>query len=89
MSDTFEVEVEKKFDTEIKFESDTDINIDFDKDVDIDVDIKVDAEIDGNVAIFIFDAEALGKDSYVEVNSTVLVIQDTLSHVSGSIVAAA
>jgi hypothetical protein len=83
---TFEVEVEKKFDTEINFDQDTNIDINFDKDVNVDVDIKVDTDIDGNTAIFIFDAQALGKDTFVEVDATVIAIEDTLSHASGSII---
>jgi hypothetical protein len=81
--------VDKEFNTEINFDQDTNIEIKFDKEVDVDVDIKVETDIEGNTAILIFDAQAVGEDTFVEVDTTVIVVEDTVSHVSGNIIAVA
>ena len=64
-----------------------DANIDIDKTKNVDVDINADIDVEGNIAELIFDAEAVGKNSIVEVETSVLAVEDKLSSVAGSILA--
>ena len=59
-----------------------DTNIDFDKYKDVDIDVKSNLNIKGNLAELVVDAEAIGKDTLVEVESSVLAVEDKLSSVS-------
>jgi len=73
----FEKDIEIDVDTEIDF--DTEVNLEVDKDVD--VDIKVETEVEGNSAFLTADVEAIGKDTFVEVDTSVLAVEDQLSSV--------
>jgi len=74
----FDKEIEIDFDTNIDF--DTDIELDVYKDVDVDV--RVDTHVEGNSAFLTADVEAIGKDTFVEVDASVLAVEDTMSSVT-------
>lgn len=80
---------EKDIDIDIELDVDLDFDIDLDKDVDIDVDIDADAHIDGNITNFTVEAEALGGDTFVEVDVVANSIEDELSSLTiiGTVVA--
>ena len=63
-------------------------NIDFYKDKDVYIDVYSDVDINGNLAELVVDAEAIGKDTLVEVESSVLAVEDKLSSVSLSVISA-
>ncbi|UEM24589.1 hypothetical protein JL100_030720 (plasmid) [Skermanella mucosa] len=78
------------------FETDSDIEIDFDADInfdteikldvykDVDVDVKVETDVEGNSAFLVADVQAIGKDTYVQVDTAVMTIEDQLSSVTVS-----
>ena len=68
--------VDSDFESDISIESDVDIQIDSDVDV------------DGNLSQLSLDAEAIGTDTLVEVDSSVLTVEDQLSSVTLSVVSA-
>jgi hypothetical protein len=80
---------EKNIDIDIDLNVDLDFDIDLDKDVDIDVDIDVNPHIDGNTTSFTIEAEALGQDTFVEVDVVANSIEDELSSLTivGTVVA--
>lgn len=80
---------DKDIDVDIDLDVDIDYDIDLDKDVDIDVDIDADAHIDGNITNFTVEAEALGDDTFVEVDVVANSIEDELSSLTivGTVVA--
>ena len=61
--------------------------IDIDKTKNVDVDVNADIDIEGNLAELTFDAEAVGKNTLVEVEASVLAVEDQLSSVAASIIA--
>jgi hypothetical protein len=75
-------EFDKEIDIDVDTNLDFDTEIDLKKEVDIDVNIDVKANVEGNTAILVGDVEAIGKDTYVEVNTAVLTVEDELSMVS-------
>jgi hypothetical protein len=66
----FKKEVEIKVEAELEFKVDVDVEVK--KEVKVDVDIEQKVELKGNVAIFAIDVEALGYDTFVELNLAVL-----------------
>ena len=76
------------------FETDSDIEIDFDADIDfsadikldvykeVDVDVKVETDVEGNSAFLVADVQAIGKDTYVQVDTSVMTVEDELSSVT-------
>jgi hypothetical protein len=74
----FEKEIDINVDTDIDF--DTDITVDVYKDVDVDVDVHTDVE--GNSAFLVADVEAIGYATFVEVDASVLAVEDKLSSVT-------
>ena len=83
----FEFSTELAATSELSF----DTNIDFDKDYDLDMNIDVDVDIEGNVATLTFDVLAVGDgsaDTLAEVDVFVLAVEDELSQVAGSMIAA-
>lgn len=83
------VDVDKDIDIDIDFDWDVDIDIDvdIDKDIDVDVDIYQDVYLDGNVANLLGDFEAIGDDSFVEVEASVLTT-DYLSSITLDVISA-
>ena len=79
-----------KFDKKVNSEVNNAFN--FDSKIDIDkvktVDVKIDAKADvkGNIAELTFDAEAVGRDTLVEVEASILTVEDELSSVAASII---
>ncbi|WP_017327794.1 hypothetical protein [Synechococcus sp. PCC 7336] len=66
-----------------------DTDITFDKISTTDVLVVADADIDGNITTLTLDAEAIGSDTLVEVDSSVLSIHGELSSLSLSVISAA
>ena len=85
---TITVDFDKDIKVDIDVDVDLDVKITFDKDVDVDIKIDADANVDGNIANVSVEAEAYGKDTLVEIDATVLTIQDQLSSVYLSIISA-
>ena len=83
-NDDFEKDLRIDVDVDIDFDTD----IDFDKDYDADIKIDADADVKGNIATVVLDAEAVGKDTLVEVDAAVLTIENELSSVTMSIISA-
>lgn len=79
-------DVDLEADVTIDFNTD----IDFDKNVDIDIFVDTDLDLEGNFASLTFDVQAAGTnvDTLAEADVFVLAIEDTLSSVGGSMVAA-
>ena len=63
-------------------------DIDFDKYKDVDIYVDSDVNVQGNLAELVVDAEAIGYDTLVEVESSVLAVEDKLSSVSLSAISA-
>ena len=80
-----DVELDKEIEVDVDIDWNTDIDVDIDKDVDIDVNVDVYTDVEGNFAEVVFDAEAIGYDTYVQADLTVIAIEDELSHASGVI----
>lgn len=78
----------KNLDSNISTDFEFDVDINIDKDSDVDVNVFSDANVDGNIAEIAFDAEAFGTDTLVDVEVSVLTIEDQLSSVAGYIVSA-
>jgi hypothetical protein len=72
------------FDTDINVDAQTSLTVD--KTVDVDVGIVT--NIEGNTAILVADVEAIGKDTFVQLDTSVLVVEDTLSSISVTAIAA-
>lgn len=74
-------------DVDIDVDVDIDYDVDFDKDIDVDTDIDVDIDqcvhIDGNFAQITFDVEAVGEDTYAEIDFAVLTVEGELSSITG------
>jgi hypothetical protein len=79
-------EFNKQINSEVNTNLNTNVDVDFFKDFDLTSDIVSNVDLEDNVASIIFDAEALGEDSLVEVDVAVLTVENELSSVSGSIV---
>lgn len=62
--------------------------IDFDKDLDVDADVDSKADVSGNLATVVFDVEALGDDTFTELDLNVLTT-DKSSSIVGSAISAA
>jgi hypothetical protein len=81
-----------------EFEKDVDLDIDNNIDFtaattltiakDVDVDISVDTNIEGNTAILVADVQAIGTDTFVQVDTSVITVENALSSVSISIISA-
>lgn len=83
-----DVDFYKNIDVEIDVDVKLDVDIDFHKDVDIDVKVDSKAEVEGNIANVSVEAEAYGYDTLVEIDATVLTIEDQLSSAYVSIISA-
>jgi hypothetical protein len=82
-----------------EFDFDKAVNVDVDTDIDfgtatiltvdktLDVDVGVVTHVEGNTAILVADVEAIGKDTFVEVDTSVLAVENQLSSVTISAVA--
>lgn len=79
-----DVDFDKDIDIDIDFDQDFDTDITLDKDVDINVDVCVDVDVEGNSAMLTFDVEAVGKDTFAELDFVVLAVEDELSSINGS-----
>lgn len=79
--DDNDVDFDKDIDVKVDFDLDIDSKTDIDKDVKVDVDVDVKTEVDGNLAHLLVDAEAVGKDTFVEVDAIVLTIENELSSI--------
>ena len=67
-----DVDFDKDIDIDIDLDVDIDYDIDLHKDVDIDFDLSSDLHIDGNTTSFTVEAEAVGDDTFVEVDVVAL-----------------
>lgn len=85
---TVSFELDKDFDVDLDFDFDIDVDIDVDKDFDADIDIDSDVDVEGNAATLLFDVEAVGLDTVVEADVAALAVENELSMVSGSLLAA-
>jgi hypothetical protein len=65
-------------DTNIEFNAETNLTVD----KTVDVDIGVVTHVEGNTAILIADVEAIGQDTFVQVDTSVLAVENQLSSVS-------
>jgi preprotein translocase subunit SecB len=77
-----------------EFEFDKDVEVDVVSDIDfnteatvtiaknVDVDVAVVTHVEGNTAFLVADVEAIGKDTFVEVDASVLAVENQLSSVS-------
>ena len=88
MSDS-DFEIETDVETAVSNDIDFDTDISFEKDVSTNVGVFSDVEVDGNLSTLTVDAEAIGSNTLVEVDSSVLSVENELSSVSLSIVSAA
>ncbi|MEM7555830.1 MAG: hypothetical protein AAF378_17380 [Cyanobacteria bacterium P01_A01_bin.84] len=79
----FKKNISSTVDTNITFDSKTNV----DKDVNVDVAINAKANIKGNIADLQFDVEAVGDDSFTEVEASVLTT-DGLSSIAGAMYSA-
>ena len=86
--DPNDFEFEKDVDIDVEVELEFDTEVDFDKNFDLDLCIDAKADVDGNIATLTFDVEAIGKDTLAEADVVVLAVENELSMVSGSMVAA-
>lgn len=75
-------EFDKEIELEVETEIDFDVEVEFDKEVDIEVDVCADIDIDGNFASLVADVEAVGTDTLVEVDTSVLAVENELSSVT-------
>ncbi|MEZ5775707.1 MAG: hypothetical protein R3D33_13655 [Hyphomicrobiaceae bacterium] len=83
-----DVDFSKDIDIDVDFDQSFDTDIKVDKDVDINVDIDVKADVEGNTAELTFDVEAVGKDTYAQLDFVVLTVEDELSSINGYAVSA-
>jgi hypothetical protein len=83
------VDVDKDIDVNIDFNLDSDVDINLDKEVNVDVDVYSDVHVDGNFASATFSAEAFGHDTLAEADVHVMAVEDQLSTVDGTLIAAA
>ena len=88
MTHSVDVNFDKDIDIDIDVDVDLNVDIDFDKNVDVDIKIDADADVSGNIANVSVEAEAYGKDTLVEIDATVLTIENQLSSVYLSIISA-
>ena len=79
----YDKDLDINVDTDISF--DTSVTLDVYKDVVVYTDVYTNVE--GNSAFLVADVEAIGYDTFVEVDTSVLAVEDKLS--SGSVVAQA
>jgi hypothetical protein len=79
---------DKKINSEINTTIKFDTDIDFDKKKDVDIKVKSESDVKGNLAELLLDAEALGINTLVEVDSAILTVEDKLSSVVVSGIAA-
>jgi hypothetical protein len=78
----FEYDKDLEINVDIDFKLDADINVDVYKDIDIKADVDWKVEGEGNFADALIDVQAIGEDTFVEVDLVVLTT-DGLSSVSG------
>ncbi|MEM7725133.1 MAG: hypothetical protein AAF208_02020 [Cyanobacteria bacterium P01_A01_bin.45] len=74
----------KNIASNVKTDVEFDFDSEFDKDVDIDANIDAKANVQGNITNVLFDVEAVGKDTFVEAEVSVLSVENELSSAAGS-----
>ncbi|HIK30420.1 MAG TPA: hypothetical protein IGS31_03560 [Oscillatoriales cyanobacterium M4454_W2019_049] len=79
--------VNKDINLDVNFDLDINADIKFYKDFNANIKIDSDVDVKGNSTTVLFDAEAIGEDTVVEVDVVVLTT-DGLSSASGSIISA-
>jgi hypothetical protein len=79
----FDKAIDVNVDTNIDFNTEATLNID----KNVDVDVSVITNVQGNSAFLVADVEAIGKDTFVEVDASVLAVENQLSSVTISAVA--
>ena len=82
------VSFEKDIDVSVDYELTSDVDIDLDKDVNVNVSISSEANVEGNTATAVFSAEAIGTGTFAEADVFVLAVEDTMSSVEGTLIAA-
>jgi hypothetical protein len=87
--DPKEFDFDKEVEIDVKTDIDFDVDIKLEKNVDINVETNVKTDIQGNTAILVADVEAIGKDTFVEVFTSVLAVDNKLSSVTVEATAAA
>lgn len=80
----FDKEVDSTVTNNVNFNT----NVYFEKDKYVDIYVDSDVDIYGNLAELVVDAEAIGTDTLVEVESSVLAVENKLSSVSLSALSA-
>lgn len=83
-----DVDFDKEIDIDVYFDFDVDVDIKIEKDTDIKVEIDTDLKVEGNTAELTFDVEAVGKDTYAQLDFVVLTVEYELSSISGYAVSA-
>ncbi len=73
---------DKKVESDVTNIINFDTNIDFDKNKNVDIYVNSDLNINGNLSELVADVEAIGKDTLVEVETSVLSVDNKLSSVS-------
>lgn len=68
---------------------DSDIDTDFSLETDVDIQVDSDVDVDGNTSMLTLDAEAVGTNTLVETDASVLTVEDQMSSVNLSVVSAA
>ena len=81
----FNKDIDIAVSTDIDFDTDTDFN----KEFDADISVASDTDVDGNLSTLTLDAEAVGTDTLVEADASVLTVEDQLSSVTLSVISAA
>ena len=77
---SFEYESNLEIDISADIQFDADITLDVYKDVDVDVDVNT--YVEGNSAFLVADVQAIGKDTFVEVDASVVTIENQLSSIT-------
>ena len=87
MTDYNEIKFEKEIDIDIDTEVELKVDIEFEKDVDVDIKVDSDVDIKDNLTQVVVEAEAIGDNSLVEIDTSVLTT-DYMSSAYLSVVAA-
>ncbi|KAA2211951.1 hypothetical protein [Teichococcus oryzae] len=82
-NDNYDFETDIEIDVDVDLDLYSDVDVYYSSDINIDANIDVDVDINGNLANFNVDVEAIGDDTFVELNLAVLTT-DNLSMITAS-----
>lgn len=77
-----DVDLDKDIDVSLEADFDYYVDVNYDLETDVNVDYCVDVDIDSNYAELIADVQAVGTNTSVTVETSVLTMENELSHVS-------